>query len=296
MADKRTSYDLRQSPFFRLRAKRKLAALLQLSLSQLSKFSTADYLYNEWDSKVGEGKIRRIESPRSELAKVQRRIAELLSRVTLPDFLYCPAKGRSYVTNAKQHSDGKQVLCLDVASYFPSTPSRRVFWFFNHVMECSPDVAAILTSLASYKGHLPTGSSLSPLMSFYAHWDMWQDIGALVREAGCKITVYMDDITISGTQVPEKLIWVIKKRIYRNGLRYHKQKRFSGEHPREVTGVILDQGRVKLPHRQHKKIYGLRRDIRRAPGEVEREMLNRRLQGRIAQAQQVARANDQGAG
>lgn len=294
MANKKVPYDLRQSPLFRLRTKRRLAELLQVPPPQLLRLSNnTHYFYSEWDSDLGEGKRRRIERPKHELAEVQRRIAELLSRVTVPDFLYCPAKGRSYVTNAKQHIDEIEVFCLDVASYFPSTLSRRVFWFFKDVMECSPDVAAILTSLASYKGHLPTGSSLSPLMSFYAHRDMWHDIAALVWEAGCKITVYMDDMTISGTKVPESLIWEIKKRIDRNGLRYHKERRFHGLHAREVTGVILDQGRMKLPHRQHKKIHDLRREIKLGSGEVERGTMNRQLQGRIAQARQVVGANVQ---
>jgi hypothetical protein len=214
----------------------------------------------------------------------------------VPDFLYCPAKGKSYVTNAKQHIEGTDVRCLDVAAYFPSTPSRRVFWFFTRVMECSPDVAGILTSLATYKGHLPTGSSLSPLMSFYAHMDMWQSIGELVAAADCTITVYMDDITISGAKVGDKLFWGIKQIIHRNGLRYHKEKRFSGVRAREITGVVLDRGQLKLPHRQHRKIYVLRREIGFAPGDVEREALNRKLQGHVAQAGQVARANASGLG
>lgn len=291
VANKKAPYDLRQSPLFRLRTKTKLAHLLQLTRSQLVGLSSLKDLYREWDEKKDNGKIRHIESPEIRLAQTQKRIENLLSRVALPDFLYCPVKGKSYVSNASQHRDGIEVRCLDVADYFASTPSRRVFWFFHKVLECSTDVAGVLTSLATYKGYLPTGSSLSPLMSFYAHRDMWLSIGELTKAAGCIITVYMDDVTISGPKVPDRLIWEVKKKIRRNGLRYHKEKRFTGSHASEVTGIILDHGTLKLPHRQHMKIHDLRREISFTPKATEIEILNRKLRGRIAQASQIAREN-----
>lgn len=159
-------------------------------------------------------------------------------------------------------------------------------------MECSRDVAGTLTSLATYKGHLPTGSSLSPVMSFYAHLDMWGKVSELAGAAGCTVTVYMDDITISGPQVPERLMWEIKKAIHGNALQYHKTKHFSGRQACEITGVIVDNGRLKLPRRQHKKKYELRRDLSFARDELERESLNRKLQGRLAQASQILSQND----
>jgi hypothetical protein len=289
--NKRSPYDLRQSPFFRLGKKSKLAILLQMECSQLVELSNADDLYREWDQKKDNGKIRRIESPEKRLAQVQKRIENVLSRIALPDFLFCPVKGKSYINNARQHVDGIEVRCLDVADYFPSTLSRRVFWFFHSVMECSRDVAGILTSLATYKGHLPTGSPLSPLMSFYAHYNMWLSIYGLAKAAGCIITVYMDDLTISGPKVPNRLMWEIKKKINQNGLQSHKEKRFTGGQACEVTGVILDRGKLKLPHRQHKKMYELRREIRVTPKAAEVELLSRKLRGRIAQASQIAREN-----
>jgi hypothetical protein len=97
----------------------------------------------------------------------------------------------------------------------------------------------------------------------------------------------MDDITISGPQVPDRLMWEIKKAIHRNGLSYHKAKHFSGRNACEITGVIVDHGRLKLPRRQHKKMHELRRDLRCVREELERESLNRKLQGHLAQANQI---------
>jgi hypothetical protein len=89
--------------------------------------------------------LRMVDNPRRELKVVQRRIATLLSRILPPTFLFCPVKRRSYVGNAQQHRDGRVVHSLDVKKYFPSTPSKRVHWFFHKVMLCSTDVAAVLT-------------------------------------------------------------------------------------------------------------------------------------------------------
>lgn len=286
------SYELHQSPFYRLRNQRKLAALLKVGYRELVALAGCETNYSEWDDKSPSGKVRRIEKPHDRLDRIQKRVANLLSRITIPAFLHCPGKGKSYVTNADQHVDGREVRCLDVKSYFSSTPSRRVFWFFHQVMECSRDVAGILTSLATHKDHLPTGSSLSPVMSFYVHLDMWWKVSALADAAGCTVTVYMDDITISGPQVTDRLMWEIKKAIHVNGLNYHKAKNYSGRDACEITGVIVDNGRLKLPHRQHKKMHELRQDLRCVRDEMEREILSRKLQGRLAQASQILAKND----
>jgi len=284
-------YDLRQSPFFRLRTKLDLAQLLHLDRQQLSDLAKNGVRYCEWDERSKSGKVRRIEKPSDRLARIQKRISGLLTRVAVPAFLFCPAKGKSYVTNAAQHVDGYEVRCLDVKSYFASTSSKRVFWFFSHVMECSRDVAGILTLLATYQGHLPTGSPLSPVLYFYAHLDMWETVSDLASAERCTVTVYMDDITISGPKVSECLMWQVKQAIHRNGLRYHKAKHFPQGRAREVTGVIIDKGHLAIPNRQHEKMHQLRRDLSGVQEGAEREHLERKLQGRMAQASQILAQN-----
>ncbi len=73
-----------------------------------------------------------------------------------------------------------------------------MYWFFHKVMRCSPDVAAILANLLTVDGMLATGSTVSPILSFFAFYDMWFAIGRIAKDAGCVLTVYMDDVTLSG--------------------------------------------------------------------------------------------------
>jgi retron-type reverse transcriptase len=234
----RKGYPLNQSPLFRLTTKRNLADLLGISTGKLRSLRHSDKLYSERDIPKKNGGFRRIENPMRELKFVQAKVARLLSRITPPDYLFCPVKGRCYVTNAARHSGNRIVRTLDIKKYFPNTPRRRVYWFFRTIMKCNSDVADMLSAIASYKGHLPTGSPLSPIMAFYSYYDVWEEVDRLVKANGVTNSLYIDDLTISGARVSDRLMWDIKRVIHRSGLRYHKEKTFR-DHPPEITGVIL---------------------------------------------------------
>ena len=173
----------------------------------------------------------------------------MLCRVTPPDFLFCPVKRRSSINNAEQHRGGRVVHSLDVKKYFPSAPSRRVYWYFHRVLGCSKDVAAVPRKIAC-DDYLPTGSPLSPIMAYYAHVDIWAKVARIAWEHGCVITIYIDDVTLSGAKVPMTLVWEIKQIIHGGGLRYHKEKR-AVERGSEVTGVVLRKGEM-LPTNRHR--------------------------------------------
>jgi retron-type reverse transcriptase len=290
MQEKKGGYPLNQSPFFKLSTKRKLAKLLGISLLELKTFRRCDRLYSERDIPKKNGGTRRIENPRRHLKVVQARIARLLSRITPPDYLFCPVKGRSYVTNAARHLGHRVVRTLDVKKYFPSTSRNRVYRFFNTVMRCNSDVAEILTGISTYKGHLPTGSPLSPIMAFYAHYDIWQEVYRLVTNGAAINSLYIDDLTISGERVSDSLIWDIKKAIYRSGLRYHKEKTFR-DRPAEITGVIVRDGRLLPPNRQLLKKFRSECAARKATTKLEKEMLTTQLKGLAGQVAQIKSAN-----
>jgi len=272
--------------------KRKLAECLGLTLPLLSALvARGDALYREFQLKKPGKKPRQVEEPVAELKKIQGRIAGYLSRIQPPDYLYCPVKGRSYLTNAAAHRHNRVVKTWDVRKYFPNTPARRVRWFFTEVMKCSPDVADLLVKLATYKGHLPTGSPLSPVMAHYAFYDIWQEIARLCREAGCVNTVYVDDLTVSGNVVPGELKWKVRQVIYSTGLRYHKEKSFIDK-PAEVTGVVLREGQLLMPNRQHRKRWLANKELRVEKNEKTRAKLKKRIKGLNAQAAQFRKVNN----
>lgn len=281
-------YSERDSPFFRLRSKKKLAALLFCSLEKLKALSKADDLYHSFTKVKKGGGLRTISAPRTDLKAVQARIAELLQRIAPPDFLFAPVAGRSYVDNAAHHIGARSFRLLDIEDFFPSCTANRVIWLFRTRLECSDDVAAILRGLVTQDGCLPQGSPCSPILAYLSYVDMWEEIEKLVRRHNCKLSVYADDITVSGNVVPEALIWEIKCTLFKCGHRYSRQKERSLiDRPAEVTGAIVLGGRLALPNRQHKKLFELQQRINTPLTADDRDHLLRRLRGRNAQKRQI---------
>lgn len=295
MPTRKLTHELDQSSLFRLVRRRRLGELVGLTDAQLRHVTKyADTMYREFDQRKKDGiGSRHIEDPNPILKKAQSKLANLLSRITPPNYLFCPVKRRSYVTNAVQHRSHRVVRSLDIKKYFPNTTSRRVFWFFTTVMQCDRAIAGTLTRLACYREHLPTGSPLSPILAFFAHYDMWNMIAAICRKEGLTLTVYIDDVTVSGDHVPERLMWEIKQAIARAGLHYHKEKAFF-DRPAEVTGVFVDRGRISVPNKQFKKLrLGLLAATTSGRNEKEAQQ---KLQGLKGQLLQIRKANDALAG
>ena len=286
-------YPLDQSPLYRLQSKKKLANYLYISVADLSRLSSKDNLYKEVDISQG-SKTRRIEKPVDDLKRLQKRIATLLQRIKLPSYIYAIRRGASYITNAQQHVGSPVLRTLDIEKYFVSTLKKQVYYFFNTNMKCSPDVAHILTKISTFKNHLPTGSPLSPILSFYTHMGIWDEIYNLVSLDNCILTIYIDDLTISGATVSDQLIWKVKQKLHSAGLRsnYKKEKYYSKKVSREVTGIIISpDGVLKAPNRQHLKIHNLRQLIRSFKSEDVAVKLLQKIDGLESQLNQIKKVS-----
>ena len=285
-------YDERDSPFFRLRTQSGLSKLLFVSRAKLSSLARRDDLYFQFPKPKSSGGYRDISAPRDDLKAVQKRIAVLLQRIAPPDFLFAPVAGRSYVDNAAAHLEARSIRLLDIEDFFPNCTANRVIWFFHKRMQCSPDVAAILRGIVTHNGSLPQGSPCSPILAYLCYVDMWEKISAIVANAGCTLSVYADDLTISGDLVPEEAIWNIKKSLYRHGHRYQMTKERSKYlKPVEITGVILKPDGLHVPNRLHKGLRDVRAKMQVAKSKTEEENLKIRERGRVAQMNQITSRN-----
>jgi retron-type reverse transcriptase len=276
------------SPFYKLESKAKLADLLFVSEEKLKFLSKAEHLYFEFQKKKDSGGFRLISAPRDDLKSVQSRIANLLQRLAPPDYLFAPVAGRSYVDNAARHLGATSVRLLDIDDFFPSCTANKVIWFFQKRMKCSPDVAAILRGIVTRSGALPQGSPCSPILAYVSYIEMWDAIDRLVGESSCRLSVYADDITISGTLVPERLIWDIKKTLFRHGHKYKVTKERSRyKKPAEITGVILCKDQLRAPNRQHLRLHNVRHELSHSRSPESRKTLQAKVIGREAQLRQI---------
>ena len=305
-----SKYSIKDSPFYRLRTKKKLAQLLRVSLPTLMEISKRDDLYvRRWKHKKEEqwlkepplaheeDNFRPIDIPDQRLKSMQARVADLLSRITPPDWLFSPVKGRSYVDNAAYHKGSSAFWLLDIANYFPSCSSNKVANLFLKKFECSPDVTAILVHITTVLDKetnligLPQGSPCSPILAFFSNLDMWTEIEGIVAGAGLRHSVYADDITISGSMVPKSAIWAIKKAVHKHGLRIKASKELSLiDAPADITGVIVVGEATKLPNRQMRKLFELKLERQSATRRDVKRNLDNRIAGRIAQRRQVEQA------
>lgn len=238
------------------------------------------------------GGLRTIEAPRDDLKQIQKRIATLLQRVLPPEFLFSPVKGRSYIDNAVAHLGSKEVRLLDVQDYFGNCRSESVFKFFSVDLGCSPDVAWLLTELTTREGHLPQGSPCSPILSFYSCQAMWAEISMIAQSAGCRLTVYVDDITVSGPIVRGETIYAIKQVLVRFGHRHHptKEKRHTNR-AAEITGIIVAPSHLSVPHRHYQKLQAARLAARSAQTEEQHLKENARAKSLEYQVQYLSRLN-----
>lgn len=104
-----TRYDYNQSPFYKLTTKKKLAALLKLSLEDLNDLQGLATPYRrawlhktekQWlnnEPAIEQAKnYRPIDLPDERLKKAQKIIETHLARITVGANVYSPVKGRSY--------------------------------------------------------------------------------------------------------------------------------------------------------------------------------------------------------
>ena len=278
------SHDRNQSILYKVTSPQMLADRLLISREELDTLLADADPYKRWiDKKSG----RAIQEPRPRLGKVHRRIAMLLARIDTPPYLHSAKKGRSYISNAAAHSVEDGCVKIDVRKFYPSARAQAVYHFFLDRMACDGDVAGMLAKLLTVDGHLPTGSSASPIVSYFAYEDLFDELAVLAEACGCKMTVYVDDIVFTGAGATRRLLFAARKAIGKRHLHGHKTKLFRPGQPRVITGVVVTKNGLRLPNRRQVRIADDQRLFDDLPLGREKLILARRLTGRLIEASQV---------
>jgi hypothetical protein len=171
------------------------------------------------------GGVRLLETPKSELKELQRRIlSEILDGIPVHPSVHGFAKGRSIATFAAPHIAKTVVLRLDLDHFFPAFPAARIQALFRTLGYPEP-VADRLGGICSnsaprslwrerpsdlsprtwnetrtlyMRPHLPQGAPTSPALANLMAFRLDCRLAGLARSAGAMYTRYADDLAFSG--------------------------------------------------------------------------------------------------
>ena len=199
-------------------------------------------------------KERAIQEPKARLQGIHKRVHRLLSRAAVPAYLHSAVSGRTYLSNAKSHDASVPTFKVDIKKFFASVPERAVIRFLRNDCRCRSDVARMFARILVCNGKIATGSSASPILSYYAFKPMFDEIAALADQLGLTFTCYVDDMTFSGPAATNATLMRVREIIARHGLQSHKTRSFKANQPKVVTGVCLTPNGPRVPNRLHLKI------------------------------------------
>lgn len=154
-------------------------------------------------------------------------------------------------------------------------------------MECRSDAAMLLAKILTVDGHLPTGSPVSPILSYYAHKRMFDEIARLAGDLDLNFTLYVDDMCLSGDKATRATLFRVRGIIAAHGLKSHKCRFFPAGVPRVVTGNALTTNGVRLPHIRHLKIKEAFEALEKLPEGKARDKAKNALRSRLFEAAQL---------
>ena len=246
-------YPIHQSPFYKLKSKKKLSTLLGITLNELSKLTEGKY-YNTFLTK----KKREIQEPRRKLKIVHAKIKKKLCNLEYPDYLFSGIRGRSSVSNAKHHLHSKYILICDIKSFYRSCEKKYILRFFLFTLKTSPDIARIMAEILCYTSMIPTGSPSSQIIAYWAYAFIFDKINEYAQLNNIDFSLYVDDMTFSSkVRIPIKFHLEINKILNTVNLKIKlsKTKYYSDIQSKCITGCILTtKNKLCVKNKQKKKV------------------------------------------
>lgn len=234
-----------------------LASLIGIDAWMLASLVTApERHYRDFIIPKRRGGERRISVPSPALLACQRWIVrEVLTKIDVSPWAHGFVPRRSIRTNVEPHLGNLHLLKLDLESFFPSIPLRRIVAIFLRA-GYPPNVSFYLASLCCLEGRLPQGAPTSPALSNIVAKRLDARLGAFAAKQGLVYTRYADDLTFSGASIDPSILSFLNTTIMDEGFQLNISKTvFRGAGRKKiVTGVSISSGKAKLPRETRRKI------------------------------------------
>lgn len=253
MKNENKKYLINQSPLYKITTHKKLSSVLCVNIKTLNNILKRES-ENYYFSKL-KNSNREIEVPLAQLRRIHSRINNLLSRIVPPEYLNSGVKGRSNISNARVHVGHTSLLKIDIASFYKSTSVNMLQKCFIKTFKCTKDVSLTLAKLCTVNGHLPTGSPISQSLAFYTNIGIFDHISNYSKSRNIKFTLYVDDLTFSGSVIPKSFLGYVKSFIEKNrNYKCHKIRSHKPDTPKIVTGAVIIDGTLKVKGSQRNTI------------------------------------------
>jgi hypothetical protein len=186
--------------------------------------SRAPTLYFTRSEPKPSGRHRVISAPYSNLKAVQQELRDLLNQVPIPDGI-CGKKGTSTISAMRPHVRKPMVITLDIADFYPSITSKQIAHVLNKLLDDEAQISNFVR-LVTRKNVLPQGAPTSPVLARLVVVKAFEEIQKAIQGIcpGSGISMWVDDITISGPEGLKRSIPLIRKILKRHGFRLRDEK------------------------------------------------------------------------
>lgn len=212
------------------------------------------------------GGVRLIESPKSLLKEIQRKInSELLTALTIHDAAHGFRANRGIISHAQNHTKKHTLMLFDIEHCFHSIGWRPTYLNLSR-LNYAPEITKYLTGLCTHQlnrndsivsqldshqrklvlqRHLPQGSPTSPALSNITMHRLDKRLSGLSEKIDLSYSRYADDLAFSTNTVRD---WCFLEPLVgsiclEEGFTLnHRKSRVLKSHQRQkLTGVIVNQ-------------------------------------------------------
>lgn len=226
--------------------------------------SNEDAYYRVWDEpktdeygkpkyKDGILQTRPINAPIKELKVLQSKILNhVLYSFKLPEYFFGGIKGKDAVLNARFHQGNKFFFQTDLKDFYPSIHYTRVEKSLRSI-GFYPDVARLITRICTKEGAIPQGCPTSSYLAALVVYDCANDLLEKYISEKFKVTLYVDDLTISSpVDFKQKSVEILNELRTRDlKINFDKTKYYS-KNP-IVTGVVVKNNGISAPEYSYSK-------------------------------------------
>jgi RNA-directed DNA polymerase len=210
------------------------------------------------------GKQRKLIYPSGRFRRAHELLKFHCAKIRHGAYLFSPRKGYAQRDNALLHVGQRQFLMLDIKQFYPSTTREHVFRWAVHKAGMFEDVAAVFTEICTIDDRVSFGSPLTPVLATIVHRDMFDEIASECWKRGLRISVWVDDIVVSGNFIRGDLLDRIREIIASHGLKTHKLKYREGARAVSITGIDVRGGEVSAPNSLNLRVRDLYEELKLA--------------------------------